>query len=753
MNSPNSPYVVPELLQPGARIDPANCAREPIHTPGSIQPHGALLVVRVADGVVVQTTEASRLVFGLDPDDVLGRSLADVCGAEAAEIVRAAGGAHRAYGVQPLRIEIAGVTLDAHCHVPAEGLVAIDLEPAAALPAAVQQTAGRISGWAADLQGAEDVDTVLEIATDALHELVGFDRTWAYRFADDDHGIIAVERCRIDLISFDGLHFPESDIPSQARELYLKHGTRVIGDVRARPNGLVPPDGQGGAPWLDLSGSGLRAVSPMHVRYLGNMGVLSSLSVPIGVDGRLFALLSAHNYTRVKRVSMALRAECDALGAMVSMRMASVLQLERARGVARARDAVATLVEGLAATDDLSAVFAARQGALLDLCGASGAVVSLGSGRLHHLGVTPPADAVHRFAAVVDQLLGAREILATDCSADLPGVGEHPEEAAGVLVARLAAGHGRWIAWFRPERVEEVTWGNRDKQLVVREPSGDLRLGYRESFERWVEEVRGTARPWQAAEIEGAERLRGALGSFLIEHAERLARVNRELARSNEELDAFAYAAAHDLQVPVHTIERLVRSVVDRQGDRLDEQLSGDLELAADMAESVDGLLRSLLEYAKVGARQQHPQEVSLRAVTREVLRMLGERLPAEAIVDVHDVRVQADVVSIRQVLLNLIWNAIKYSDGPPRITVGIEQRDEPLPVLFVRDRGIGIAPEHHEHVFELFRRLHTGTEASGDGAGLAVCRRLVERYGGRIWIESELGAGTTVCWTQPSVD
>ncbi len=742
----SAPGAPPHIDPPGGAVDLANCAREPIHTPGAVQPHGAVLVIDAHSGAVIQTSAHARTVMGLAPEDILGLHLSELCGEVAARELHARAVHQTGTALRPMRIDIAGVPLDAHAYVPADGLIGIDVERATARSIAAQDVAARVSDWTARLQHADTIDAVLDCAAEVLHHLTGFDRAWAYRFADDDHGIVVAEHRSADIESFLGLHFPESDIPAQARELYRRYGTRVIIDSHAEAVGLVPRETPDHDAWLDLSRSGLRAVSPIHLRYLRNMGVRSSLSVPIVVDGRLFGLLSAHNYGATRPVPVAMRAECEALGVIVAMRVGSVLELEDARTRAGLRDSMMRILASLARHEAVADGIVGDPDALLAICDATGALAMVEPGKVRSVGRVPSAEAIATFAEALPGLWDADGTFsATTVSDQVPGLGGEAATAAGVLAVSL--GRDRWLAWLRPEVVEEVTWGNRDKGLALREPSGELRLGYRESFERWVDEVSGGARPWSVAELEAVRTLRASITSFLVGHTDRLARLNDELRRSNAELDAFAYAAAHDLRVPTHTIERLCRLVVDRTEGRLEPAVADDLRLAADLAGDMESLLRSLLEYAKVGAAPLERVPLNLRAVTGDVVRMLGARVPPDAVIVAEDRTVEADAVGMRQLLLNLLWNAIKYSEGAPQIHVG--SSDEAPGRLFVRDQGIGIAPQHHERVFELFQRLHpSGAHGGGDGAGLAVCRRIVERHGGRIWIESELGAGTTVWWT-----
>lgn len=751
------------FLQPGEPIDLDNCAREPIHLAGAVQAHGAVLVARVADRVVTQTSANASDLLGLAPGEVIGRSLDDLVGVDAADRLEFAAAQRGGPRVRPDLVELAGRAFDTHVFEPAAGLIGIDLEPAEPVVPDALGVIARVSRWSAYLQQQQSIDGLLQEASAALRELTGFARTWAYRFEDDGHGVIVAEDSIPGLDTYLGLHFPESDIPEQARRLYLANGARVIGDTHAVDAPLVPLENPETRAWTDLSGSGLRAVSPIHIRYLRNMGVRSSLSVPIVVNGQLWGLLSAHAYDEPVRVSIRTRAECEMLGAITSMQLGTVAELSRARDSLVLSEMAARLNDQLATHDSFVEGLTADPVALLGLCRAAGAIVSIG-GEVATVGEVPSArDTELLLATLATQ---TDDLVATQ---HLAGFAPHLDRltatASGVVAFPLSRSRGNWVVWLRPEHVHEVTWGNRDQELVRRDPSGTLELGHRESFERWVEEVRQHSSPWAPAELDAVSGLRTALGTLLIARTERLARLNDELARSNDELDAFAYAAAHDLREPVRGIEQFADFLLEDAGEQIGAAGREHVQTILRLTHRMDALLSALLEYAQVGETSWARRPVHLPTIVDEVRELLAARIPADTTLEVEDLTIDADEAGVRQLLLNLVWNAVKYSPQVPTIAIGgrwLSQAEDGAqrarrsllgdrdPVaLYVRDRGIGIAPEHHEEVFQLFRRLHPrGAYGGGYGAGLTLARRIVERHGGVIWIDSAVDEGTTVNFT-----
>ncbi|MDQ8044325.1 MAG: ATP-binding protein, partial [Solirubrobacteraceae bacterium] len=623
----------------------------------------------------------------------------------------------------------------------------------------------RVGAWSTELRGARSIDELVGFAARALRELTGYDRVWAYRFEPDGHGVVVAEERRADLEAFLGLHFPEGDIPAQARALYVRNGVRVIPDVAAQTAPLVPLENPETGAWLDLSGGSLRAVSPMHIRYLTNMGVRASMSVSLVVDGRLWGLLSAHHYDGPRRVDLATRGECELLGTLTSLQIAAATELERTRHRLELEQSVTLVMEAMATTESFAAGLVSDPDALLAVCRAAGAIVAIGDDR-RLVGVTPaPADVdrlLDVLAAIDDDTIVTGEL-----GVEHPAVADLADVAAGVIALPLSRRQGNWVVWLRPEHVHEVTWANRDKELVRRDPSGELELGERESFERWAEEVRGRARPWHAAEVDAVRSLRSALGGLLITRTDKLTRMNEELERSNDELDAFAYAAAHDLREPVRGIEQFAGFFLEDHGESLPEDGRDQIQTIRRLNGRMESLLTSLLEYAQIGQGVPTRKTVHLPTIVDEVRELLAARLDDDVTIRVGDTTVEADEAGLRQLLLNLVWNAIKYTpdDVSPEIeigTVGLSEAengvrrasrsivsDEEPVAVFVRDNGIGIAREFHDQVFELFRRLHGRDEfGGGSGAGLTLGRRIVERHGGTIWVASERGEGATFFFT-----
>jgi light-regulated signal transduction histidine kinase (bacteriophytochrome) len=264
-------------------------------------------------------------------------------------------------------------------------------------------------------------------------------------------------------------------------------------------------------------------------------------------------------------------------------------------------------------------------------------------------------------------------------------------------------------------------------------------------------------------EVDAALRLRTLVMDLVVSHAEQLAELNADLARSNEELDAFAYVASHDLKEPLRGIHKYAHHLLEeaRAAGGLGAQAEERLQTLLRLTVRMDGLLDALLHFSRVGRLELAREPIPFSEIIHEAVEMLGARMLGEDV----EIRIlepmptiTCDRVQVREVLSNLLGNAIKYNEAvQKRVEVGC--LDVPPPsapaevagqrTFFVRDNGIGIAPKHQQQIFRMFKRLHgRAAFGGGTGAGLAIASKLVERHGGKMWLESTPGEGTTFHFT-----
>lgn len=524
-----------DLVPVGTPIDLDNCAREPIHIPGSIQPRGVLAVVREADFQVRQVSANAAELLGRPVDDVLGQHLSALMGADqASRIVAAAHASADLRQRNPIEcvIDVAGQQrpFDAILRREPEGVLLVELEVAyGERPFSFPNTYQAVRGSVEELNRVATLDELYDTAARAVRDLTGFDRVMVYRYDEHYNGEVVAEAKRDDLNSFLGLHYPSTDIPAQARALYEKNWIRLISDVDYTPAPLVPavnPDRE--AP-LDLTYATLRSVSPIHVEYLQNMGVHASMSISLLRNGRLWGLIACHHYAGPHLPPFGTRAAAEFLGSTLSLRLVERFDEDQLHKRLAAQAVLGKLTA--ATLDDSESVAAALLGApdLLDLVPAEGVVVKI-AGEQEVRGSVPPPDVAAAVAAWA--LEAGDEIASTEClSRELPDHDFDSTLAAGALVLNLP--DGQYAIWFRREKIRAVDWGGdpHNKALTVSEGDG-IRLSPRKSFDRWREVVRGCSEPWAPSEAESAEALRRYLVESLYRRTRGALRVAETLQRS-----------------------------------------------------------------------------------------------------------------------------------------------------------------------------------------------------------------------------
>lgn len=530
-----------------------DCDREPIHIPGSIQPHGCLLAVDPTSGEIRQAAGDTRAIIGCD--EPLGRRLDVVIGEEGAARILDNLPLLRDRRVPQSLYEVAIAApagpLDALLHLSDETLV-VELEPARQPRRDVGDLLMKVQQMLANLARAKGLDAYLQACAEEVRGLTGFDRVMVYRFLEDGSGKVAAEAKAPEMESFLDLHYPESDIPKQARALYLKSWTRAIPDADYVPAPLVPEVSPAtGAP-LDLSFSSLRSVSPLHVRYMKNMGVAASMSISIVHRGTLFGLIACHHRTP-HFVPCDVRAACEVFGQVFSLEIESRLHAETYEYSLQQKQVQQHLVSRLSQEPSLSDGLVRFRPNLLDLIQGDGVAVFVDGG-FTEIGHTPGQAGVQRLVKLLNDH-GEEGIFATDRLSELVGeeVGTM-NGLAGILALSVSRTPKDWIFWFRREVVETVTWAGNPDKAIGRDGSNTLTP--RASFKAWHQTVRGRCRPWRDIEVEAAGSLRISILEVVLR---RLDEVARERSEAQERQRLLVAELDHRVKNTLANIQALMR--------------------------------------------------------------------------------------------------------------------------------------------------------------------------------------------------
>lgn len=739
--------------------DLTNCDREPIHVPSAIQPHGVLIAFRPEDLCIEQVSQNTAEYLGRQPEELLGQPLTNYLRpADIQQIQNCLGEIFES--PNPLRLAPEdGLSAFSGVVHRSGGLIVLELEPVVE-----QQTVDFFDFYSlvkqpvSLLQKTQTLEELCQVAVQEIQKVTGFDRVMVYRFDKDGAGSVVAERKRSEMTPYLGLRYPPTDIPKQAKYLYLLNLLRLIPDVLYEP---VPLLTAGEQEPLDMSLSGLRSVSPLHTEYLTNMGVRASMSISLVCDRKLWGLIACH-HNSPRLLPYETRTICEFLGQVIAMELASREASEKAAHKISTKAIQARFVDSLTEGDNLHQGLTQYPEALLELADAAG-VAYCEKGDIFLIGHTPTVAEVGRLVDWLEHQFQQDVVYQTSSlSLVYPPASTFACGTSGLLALSISQVQQIYLLWFRPEMPQTVNWaGNPHKPEEVTE-DGTLRISPRRSFALWQETLRQQALPWASWEIEAAVELRSAIVGLVLKKADELAQLNSELQRSNLELDSFAYVASHDLKEPLRGIHNYSSFLIEDYGDQLGDDGAKKLQTLMSLTQRMEDLINSLLHYSRLGRAELLIKPVNLNDVVRSVIEMIQIGKQGTISFQVADnlPSLECDYTQVMELFTNLITNAIKYNDKPEKnIQIGcLTAKDCPMPppqdignaaVFYVRDNGIGIRKKHLEIVFRIFKRLHApGRYGGGTGAGLTIVKKIVERHGGEIWIDSVYGEGTTFYFT-----
>jgi len=654
-------------------VDLTNCDREPIHIPGLIQPFGFLLAV-TADWLVARASANVGRFLGREPAELLGRPLGEIFLPDAIHeirnritLLRGGDAVERLFG---LELVAGRDPFDLAIHFSGRSIV-IEAEPGS--PEAPEAT-NQVRALMARLNQTDSLTGFLRESARQVRAITGFDRVMVYRFDHTGSGEVVAEALRPGVDSFLGLNYPASDIPQQARALYVRNIFRIIADVGAQPAPVNPVlDGEG-VP-LDQSLSVLRAVSPIHVEYLGNMGVKASLSISIVVEGRLWGLFACHHY-EPRLPSFAERSIAELYGYMFSLMLESRERSEIGEYERRAR-AVADRVMAAVAQDGSLLGRSQWLGEMtLEAIPADGVGVFM-EDALSLSGLTPGPDAFRGLLQILNQQ-SAGDVFAVDSIAALqPEAIAYSHLAAGLLAIPLSRTPRDYVVLFRSELLRTVRWAGNPEKAVTYGPNG-ARLTPRKSFEEWTQLVKGRAKPFSAAEIGVARTLRTALLEVVLQLSEE---AGEERRRSHER----QLLLIAELNHRVRNILALIRGLVSQSR----RNGVSDTEFVATLDSRVQALARA---HDQVTAHRWGPGRL-VELIEAEAGAYLGAKR-GRLKLDGPDVLIDPTAFTVLALVFHeLITNAAKYGALSDNGAVDIAWRTDEAGGLHIDWRETGGPP------------------------------------------------------------
>ncbi len=698
-------------------VDLTTCDLEPVHMIGTVQSHGALLVFS-KDGELLESSENWPTLLGHQRRPL---SLQNAFPPSLLSSLQAVVASDRAFVLsQPLEH---GAEVSAHR--ADDGRLVVEVE--STNDARPFNPIGSLNSVLYSLSQAQSATDYLSRLAEELRTALGIDHVMIYRFLPDWTGEVVAEAT--DGPEYLGLRFPATDIPEPARRVFHQVWVRHIADVEAP---AVPVRGVSNQlTSMNMTQVGIRAASPIHLEYLSNMSVGASLTISLRIGERLWGLVACHHRSPY-RLRPSGRASLEVLGQMASFQLSTHLQNETREQRTATEAQLQGLDQTLESSEDpsLSPHLVALEALL------PSDIAAVYEGQRWSRKASLPLESLESFRAWLDQEAAEATLFQrNDLPRDLvPGY-------AGVLVVRE---HGRLVCWFRREQAHSVRWaGNPDKRAQTA-PTG--RLNPRASFAEYVETTQGKSLPWTELDLWKADRFLDVMRTLTARLHRRLELKNEALSRSNRELDSFAYMASHDLKEPLRGIHNYATFLKEDYSDRLEGDGLVFLDGLTGLAKRMTTLLDSLLAYSRLNSQSLEVKDCDLNVLAQDTCDLLQVTRKARMTINGPLPVVQAYPPFLSEILMNLLTNAVKYSDPQNReIEVGATSGEPGYDTIYVRDNGIGIDPRFHDEIFQLFRRLHgEGDRGDGSGVGLTIVQRMVERHGGKVWVESAPEQGST---------
>ncbi|MGD1698429.1 ATP-binding protein [Dapis sp. BLCC M229] len=723
---------------------------EQIHIPNFIQDHGVLLVLQEPDLDIIQVSSNTEEWLNIPPENLLEQNIECLLYSHQIDNIRQNLAGDFEY-INPLQLSIKcgnEVRLFNSIIHRNDGVVILELE-------ACEDESGLDFSQFYQLtfpiinkiQKSGNLHELCEIVVKEIRKITEFDRVMIYKFHPDDSGEVIAEDKREDQEAYLGLHYPAYDVPQVARAVFSVKFIRTIPNINSSIVELVPKFNPLTNQLLDLTFSVLRGVSPCHIEYLDNMGVMGSMSISLVKEEKLWGLIACHHQS-VKYIPYDKQVICEFLGKIMSIHIPMREQNDNLDYKVSLKSVQSEVIKIISESDDLLNVITNIGSKLLTIVGATGSVISL-EGEYHKIGITPSDAEITELINWLKNQMNT-DIYSTDSLPIIyPSAKKFKESVGGLLVLEIAKLQEVYVLWFRPEVSQTVNWAGNPEYPIEIESDGKMKLCPRKSFEQWQEIVKFHSLPWQSYEIQGAQEFKSAIVGIVMRRISELAKINLELEKSNNELDSFTYIASHDLKEPLRGIHNYSTFLIEDYGEILNEDGRAKLDTLVRLTQRMEDLINALLFFSRLGRQELHKSSIDLNKLIENVAEVVRMSKPGSSI-EIRKMEnlpgIYGDKILMEEVFSNLINNAVKYNKKEDKIVkIGYEETEESASIIYVKDNGIGIREKHLETIFKIFKRLHGKDKfGGGTGVGLTIVKKIIERHGGQIWLESKYGEGTT---------
>ena len=571
---------------------------------------------------------------------------------------------------------------------------------------------------------------------ETLAKVVNYDRMMVYKFMMDGSGKVIAEKKNEEMESFLGLHYPESDIPKQARDLYLKKRKRIFSNVYADAVPIVSKTDEE----IDLTFSAARGMSPVHGQYLKNSGAASSFSVSIIIDDHLWGLVTCQNIDP-KHIDLEDRVQAGIFTALAANAYSSFKSKSELNYRLELNEKVSQLKKGFLKHNNLFDSLIESKTELRNLPDADGMAI-ISDENIVTSGSTPEPESICKIVKwaldnTQDNIYVSRSFL-KDYGKEL----ELSKDAAGIAIYFIEREKNEMLIWFRKEFDEHINWaGNPEKKVETVSQNGEeiKMISPRTSFRIFTENIKGYSKRWNSRNISAVQAVRDLILETSHKNYNAIKRLNDELKKVNEELDSFSYTISHDLGTPLTVMKLNAQMLLGNLGgdaEKSKNKISTIIEEIDSMAEMMHDVLQlSRAKYSEVQLENLKTGS-TIQKISENAKMTYGS--PESEIIIKECPDVLADKTMLHQVFLNIINNAVKYSSHKERPKVEIEGTEDGQTIIYrISDNGIGIPEEEKDKMFKIFNRMDNAKKFKGNGVGLSIVHRIMTRIGGNVTYES----------------
>ncbi|MCJ8155503.1 ATP-binding protein [Chryseobacterium sp. SSA4.19] len=711
------------------------CHEEPIHIPGYIQSFGYLIGIDAESHSITFFSKNIEDIFNIESTEQLfDRKLTDFSG-----IFKSITGSDL-YNSLPDFTKRENETyfdkifIDGkEYHLSAfrsKGNIFLELEKVLVNPNK------RISNKYDNFYIIDDEQEIWNQLLNTLSRIVNYDRMMVYKFMMDGSGKVVAEKTNNNLESYLGLHYPESDIPIQARELYLKKRKRIFSNVHTETVPILSKSKEN----LDLTYSASRGMSPIHGQYIKNSGASSSFSVSIIIDDHLWGLVTCQN-SEPKHIDLEDRVQAGIFTALASNAYSSFRSKNELNYRLELNERALRLKAEFLKNNSLFDSLTENKSEIKNFLEADGLAV-VAEEKMVTEGSTPDMKTIR---AIIQW---AHENTDDDIYLSRNFLKNHgkelvlDEKSAGVVIYFIDRSKNNVLIWFRKEFDEHINWaGNPEKKIDVIYKDGEEMkvVSPRTSFQLFTENIKGISRRWDSRNIVALQSIRDLILETSHKNYITIKRLNDELKKVNEELDSFSYTISHDLGTPLTVMklnaQMLLKTLTDTS-EKSRNKINSIIEEIDSMAEMMNDVLQL--------SRAKH-SEIQLESLeTQRIIEKICENAkitfgsPQSEIIIKACPKVLADKTMLHQAFLNIINNAIKYSSQQENPKIEIEGTEEGDSVTYrISDNGIGIPEENKHRMFKIFNRMDNAKKFKGNGVGLSIVHRIMKRIGGEVSYES----------------